>query len=77
MEARHGEELGYRGILNATGYVINVGGVVNASFENDYQKAKALKKSEVYTPRKQIFINEPKVKITQPIKWSIELIELE
>jgi leucine dehydrogenase len=55
-EDRHGEELKRRGILYAPDYVINAGGIINVSFEENYDRAKALKKvDEIYDTLMQIF----------------------
>ena len=40
-EARHGEAVAKEGILYAPDYVINAGGIINISFENDYSEEKA------------------------------------
>jgi leucine dehydrogenase len=45
-DARHGEALVERGILYAPDYVINAGGIINVSFENNYDINKSTKKVE-------------------------------
>ena len=40
-EARHGEILKQKGVLYAPDYVINAGGIINVSFEKDYDAAKS------------------------------------
>ncbi|WP_434926394.1 Glu/Leu/Phe/Val dehydrogenase dimerization domain-containing protein [Shewanella sp. HL-SH2] len=45
-EVRHGEKLKEMGILYAPDYVINAGGIINVSFENNYDKAAATAKVE-------------------------------
>ncbi|MBO1270151.1 Glu/Leu/Phe/Val dehydrogenase [Shewanella sp. 4t3-1-2LB] len=45
-EARHGEQLKQMGVLYAPDYVINAGGIINVSFETDYDMAKATAKVE-------------------------------
>lgn len=43
-EARHGEKLKELGILYAPDYVINAGGIINVSFEKDYDVDASTKK---------------------------------
>jgi leucine dehydrogenase len=45
-EVRHGEKLKDMGILYAPDYVINAGGIINVSFENDYDEAASKTKVE-------------------------------
>ncbi|UJF20525.1 Glu/Leu/Phe/Val dehydrogenase dimerization domain-containing protein [Shewanella sp. OMA3-2] len=45
-EVRHGEKLKEMGILYAPDYVINAGGIINVSFENNYDKTAAIAKVE-------------------------------
>ncbi|MFQ6371708.1 Leu/Phe/Val dehydrogenase [Shewanella sp. YIC-542] len=40
-EARHGEQLKQMGILYAPDYVINAGGIINVSYESNYDAAQA------------------------------------
>lgn len=48
-EPRHDQALVERGILYAPDYVINAGGIINISFENNYDHDKATKKvGEIY-----------------------------
>lgn len=55
-EDRHGEELRKRGILYAPDYVINAGGIINVSFEENYNKDVAIKKvDEIYGTLTEIF----------------------
>lgn len=55
-EARHGEQLKSLGILYAPDYVINAGGIINVSFENDYDASLATKKvEEIYHTLLRIF----------------------
>ncbi|RMH45718.1 MAG: Glu/Leu/Phe/Val dehydrogenase [Gammaproteobacteria bacterium] len=55
-EDRHGEVLKRRGILYAPDYVINAGGIINVSFEENYDREKALRKvDEIYNTLMQIF----------------------
>lgn len=58
-EARHGQALKEMGILYAPDYVINAGGIINVSFEQDeggYSAEKATKKvNEIYTTLLDIF----------------------
>lgn len=55
-EARHDQLLRDKGILYAPDYVINAGGIINVSFEKDYDKAKATAKvEEIYATLLDIF----------------------
>lgn len=45
-EHRHGEIIKNNGVLYAPDYVINAGGIINVSFEQDYDKNKATEKVE-------------------------------
>ncbi len=55
-EDRHGEALKKRNILYTPDYVINAGGIINVSFEDNYNKAVALKKvDEIYHTLTEIF----------------------
>ncbi len=55
-EDRHGVALMNRGILYAPDYVINAGGIINVSFENNYSKDAAMKKTEnIYNTLMNVF----------------------
>ena len=55
-EDRHGVALMNRGILYAPDYVINAGGIINVSFENNYSKEAAMKKTEnIYNTLMNVF----------------------
>lgn len=55
-EDRHGEILMQKGILYAPDYVINAGGIINVSFEENYDQAAALKKvDEIYGTLTEVF----------------------
>jgi len=55
-EPRHGQSLVERGILYAPDYVINAGGIINVSFEEDYDKEKStLKVAEIYNTLLDIY----------------------
>ncbi|MGL4899808.1 MAG: amino acid dehydrogenase, partial [Shewanella sp.] len=55
-EVRHGEQLKEMGILYAPDYVINAGGIINVSFENNYDAAKSeAKVREIYHTLLEIF----------------------
>lgn len=55
-EPRHDQALVERGILYAPDYVINAGGIINVSFENDYDKSKSTEKvEEIYNTLLDIF----------------------
>ncbi|NRA55682.1 MAG: Glu/Leu/Phe/Val dehydrogenase [Gammaproteobacteria bacterium] len=55
-EARHGEMLRAQGILFAPDYVINAGGIINVSFDDDYDKQKSTAKVEkIYDTLTNIF----------------------
>ena len=56
-EARHGEKLKELNILYAPDYVINAGGIINVSFEKDYDATLATKKvEEIYDTLMRIFV---------------------
>lgn len=55
-EDRHGEILMNKGILYAPDYVINAGGIINVSFEEDYNLENALTKvDEIYGTLTEVF----------------------
>ncbi len=55
-ENRHGQELMDRGILYAPDYIINAGGIINISFEENYQREQAYAKvDEIYTTLIEVF----------------------
>nr|WP_283164312.1 Glu/Leu/Phe/Val dehydrogenase [Shewanella corallii] len=55
-ERRHGEALKEMGILYAPDYVINAGGIINVSFENEYDAAASTAKVEkIYDTLSTIF----------------------
>ncbi|NKF51531.1 Glu/Leu/Phe/Val dehydrogenase [Shewanella sp. WXL01] len=55
-EPRHGEKLKELGILYAPDYVINAGGIINVSFENNYDEAASTAKVEqIYNTLIKIF----------------------
>jgi len=55
-EPRHDQALVERGILYAPDYVINAGGIINVSFEDDYDINKSTKKvEEIYNTLLDIF----------------------
>lgn len=55
-EDRHGLELVKRGILYAPDYIINAGGMINVSLEENYNREQAMKKTEiVYDSLMQVF----------------------
>ncbi|NQY34917.1 MAG: Glu/Leu/Phe/Val dehydrogenase [Alteromonadaceae bacterium] len=55
-EPKHGQALLDRGILYAPDYVINAGGIINISFEDDYCAEKATKKvKEIYDTLIHVF----------------------
>ena len=55
-EDRHGTELMKRGILYAPDYVTNAGGIINISFEENYNLQTALKKvDEIYDTLMEVF----------------------
>ncbi len=55
-EVRHGEQLKEMGILYAPDYVINAGGIINVSFEKDYDAEKSeAKVREIYHTLLKIF----------------------
>ena len=52
----HGLALARRGILYAPDYAINAGGVINISFEGDYDRARAMRRTEkIFDTLTQIF----------------------
>lgn len=55
-EDRHGTELMQKGILYAPDYVINAGGIINISFEENYSLEKAMAKvDEIYDTLIEVF----------------------
>jgi leucine dehydrogenase len=55
-EPRHDQALVDNGILYAPDYVINAGGIINVSFEEDYSKEKSIKKvEEIYHTLLDVF----------------------
>ena len=55
-EDRHGSELMGKGILYAPDYVINAGGIINISFEENYDKDAATNKvDEIYDTLTEVF----------------------
>jgi leucine dehydrogenase len=55
-EPRHDQALVDNGILYAPDYVINAGGIINVSFEEDYSKEKSTKKvEEIYHTLLDVF----------------------
>ncbi len=57
-EDRHGVDLRKRGILYTPDYVINAGGIINVSFEENYNQEAALKKvDEIYNTLLEVFHN--------------------
>ncbi|QGX38701.1 Glu/Leu/Phe/Val family dehydrogenase [Permianibacter aggregans] len=55
-EDRHGIALMNRGILYAPDYVINAGGIINVSFENNYSKDAAMAKTDnIYATLTNVF----------------------
>jgi leucine dehydrogenase len=60
-EDRHGEELKKRGILYAPDYIINAGGIINVSFEENYNREAALRKvDEIYNTLEEVFATADK-----------------
>ncbi|QDF67318.1 Glu/Leu/Phe/Val dehydrogenase [Shewanella sp. SNU WT4] len=56
-ELRHGEQLKAMGILYAPDYVINAGGIINVSFENNYDAALSTEKvKQIYQTLETIFV---------------------
>ncbi len=45
-EARHGQDLARSGILYAPDYVISAGGIINISFQGDYDRVEAMRQTE-------------------------------
>lgn len=55
-EDRHGQILMEKGILYAPDYVLNAGGIINVSFEENYEQGKALEKvDEIYGTLTEVF----------------------
>jgi len=55
-ETRHGEILLEKGVLYAPDYVINAGGIINVSFEENYCKETSIKKvEEIYDTLLHVF----------------------
>lgn len=55
-EIHHGEMLRQKGILYAPDYVINAGGIINVSFDNNYDEAKSTAKvKRIYNTLLDIF----------------------
>jgi len=72
-ETRHGEILRTKGILFAPDYVINAGGIINVSFDDDYDKQKSTEKVEkIYDTLTNIF-NMASDKNTQTDKIADQL----
>ena len=60
-EDRHGEELRKRGILYTPDYIINAGGIINVSFEENYNREQALRKvDEIYHTLEEVFATADK-----------------
>ena len=60
-EDKHDQALLDRGILYAPDYVINAGGIINVSFENDYNIDKSTEKvNEIYLTLSDIFTKSEK-----------------
>ncbi len=60
-EDKHDQALLDRGILYAPDYVINAGGIINVSFENDYNIDKSTEKvNEIYLTLSDIFTKSDK-----------------
>ncbi len=60
-EDRHGEELKKRGILYTPDYIINAGGIINVSFEENYNREAALRKvDEIYNTLEEVFATADK-----------------
>ena len=60
-EARHGEQLKALDILYAPDYVINAGGIINVSFEKNYDAALATQKvEEIYDTLMRVFVQADK-----------------
>jgi leucine dehydrogenase len=55
-EDRHGDELMKRGILYAPDYIVNAGGIINISFEENYHREVALQKvDEIHDTLIEVF----------------------
>jgi len=55
-EDRHGQELMNKGILYAPDYIVNAGGIINISFEENYQQEAAFTKvDEIYDTLLEVF----------------------
>ncbi len=60
-EDRHGEALKKRGILYTPDYIINAGGIINVSFEENYNLDAALHKvDEIYNTLEEVFATADK-----------------
>ncbi|NVJ51925.1 MAG: Glu/Leu/Phe/Val dehydrogenase [Gammaproteobacteria bacterium] len=60
-EDRHGDELKKRGILYTPDYIINAGGIINVSFEENYNRDAALRKvDEIYNTLEEVFATADK-----------------
>ncbi|WMS88029.1 Glu/Leu/Phe/Val family dehydrogenase [Pleionea litopenaei] len=60
-EDRHGDELKKRGILYTPDYIINAGGIINVSFEENYNREVALRKvDEIYQTLEEVFATADK-----------------
>ncbi len=60
-EDRHGDELKKRGILYTPDYIINAGGIINVSFEENYNREAALRKvDEIYNTLEEVFATADK-----------------
>ena len=58
---RHGEELKKRGILYTPDYILNAGGIINVSFEENYDRDAALRKvDEIYNTLEEVFATAEK-----------------
>lgn len=60
-EDRHGDELKKRGILYTPDYILNAGGIINVSFEENYDRDAALRKvDEIYNTLEEVFATADK-----------------
>lgn len=60
-EDRHGDELKKRGILYTPDYILNAGGIINVSFEENYNRDAALRKvDEIYNTLEEVFATAEK-----------------
>ncbi|NVJ59265.1 MAG: Glu/Leu/Phe/Val dehydrogenase [Gammaproteobacteria bacterium] len=60
-EDRHGDELRKRGILYTPDYILNAGGIINVSFEENYNREAALRKvDEIYHTLEEVFATADK-----------------